>query len=69
MLFTSYYWVFGVNVLIYLATNHRIREAYRTFMKDMWKKICWKTENEEGDDETSTSTSAFWIQLRQIDRM
>jgi len=64
-----YYWVFGVNVLIYLATNYRIREAYRTFVKDMWKKICWKTENEQGDDETLTSTSAFWIQLRQIDRM
>ena len=58
MLLIRYYWVFGLNVFIYLATNHRIREAYRTFLKDMWKKICRKTKNEEVADETETSASS-----------
>eukprot|EP00092_Neocalanus_flemingeri_P095019 GFUD01120869.1.p1 GENE.GFUD01120869.1~~GFUD01120869.1.p1 ORF type:complete len:378 (-),score=51.70 GFUD01120869.1:73-1173(-) len=34
-----YWWMYGINFFIYLLSSSRIREAYRTFIKDMWKKI------------------------------
>ena len=55
-------WLFAINALVYLATNSRIREAYRTFMKDMWKKIFNQTK--QTPDHNRTDTSAFWIGLR-----
>eukprot|EP00092_Neocalanus_flemingeri_P039517 GFUD01043031.1.p1 GENE.GFUD01043031.1~~GFUD01043031.1.p1 ORF type:complete len:411 (+),score=72.90 GFUD01043031.1:145-1377(+) len=34
-----YWWMYGINFFIYLFSSSRIRETYRTFIKDMWKKI------------------------------
>ena len=58
------FWLFAINALVYLATNSRIREAYRIFLKDMWKKIFKK--NHQTLDHNLTDTSAFWIGLRKI---
>jgi len=58
------FWLFATNALVYLATNSRIREAYRTFMKDMWKKIFKQTN--QTPDTNLTETSTFWIILRKI---
>jgi len=59
-----FYWLFAINAYIYSVTNSRIREAYRTFLKDMWKKMC--KEKNQILDNSSTETSAFWIGLRYI---
>jgi len=59
-----YFWINAVNVFIYLLTNKRIREAYRTFLKDVKEKIFSRTNVER--EETTTETSAFWIQLRKL---
>ena len=48
---------------LYLATYKRIREAYRIFLKDMWKKISKK--NVQECDKNQTGTSAWWIELRK----
>ena len=55
--------MYGVNFVIYLVTNVRIREAYLTFIRDMWRKICGKSE----ENQETVITSAFWIGLRDLE--
>jgi len=57
-------WLFALHTFIYLTTNHRIRVAYRTFLKDMWKKIFAKKKQNLTCHQTDTS--AWWIDLRNI---
>jgi len=64
IIYPLFYWLVAINAYIYSVTNSRIREAYRTFLKDMWKKICRETN--QIPDNSSTETSAFWIGLRYI---
>ena len=45
-----------------MATNNRIRAAYRTFLKDLWKKI--NKKNTEPSARNHTETSAWWLELR-----
>jgi len=59
-----YWWLYGINFFIYLATSSRIREAYKKFIKDMWKNV---THSNGRNENEVTETSAFWIGLRYLD--
>eukprot|EP00092_Neocalanus_flemingeri_P067783 GFUD01082776.1.p1 GENE.GFUD01082776.1~~GFUD01082776.1.p1 ORF type:complete len:360 (-),score=57.67 GFUD01082776.1:168-1190(-) len=61
-----YWWMYGINFFIYLTTCSRIRQAYRRFIKDMWKKICKRSA--ANMENTEMETSVFWIGLRYLDR-
>merc|ERR1712179_50662 len=39
VLASVYWWMYGVNFIIYLASNNRIRSAYVRFLTDMWAKL------------------------------
>ena len=56
--------MFAMNFVIYLATSHRIRQAYSRFIKDMWRKICKKSE--ENQENAEMETSVWWIGLRNL---
>ena len=60
-LFFSTAGLLATNTFLYLATYRRIREAYRIFLKDLWKKMCKR--NEQEFDNNQSETSAWWIAL------
>ena len=64
--FIRYWWLYGVNFFIYLATSSRIREAYRQFITDMWKKLFLKPDANLRD--IYTETTIFWIGLRYLEQ-
>jgi len=66
MIDKKYCWMFGINIFIYLATNQRIREAYKTFLKDMWRKMIKRSPQIQNHN--LTDTSAFWIGLRNLEK-
>ena len=65
-MFPRYWWIYGVNFIIYLIKGNRIREAYRKFFKDVWKLLVKKDETSASScDNESTN---FWISLRDVKR-
>jgi hypothetical protein len=55
-----YWWIYGVNFIIYLLTYYRIRDAYCRFIRNMWRALCRKSR----DIRVVSETEAFWIPLR-----
>jgi hypothetical protein len=48
------------------VTCSRIREAYRRFVKDMWRKLFKGSEGYPEDN--VTETTAFWRVLRYLEQ-
>lgn len=57
-----YWWIYGVNFIIYLTTNKRIRAAFGRFFRDIRDKIYKSAQNEE--DEISSN---FWLPMRNME--
>ena len=51
-----YWWIYGINFIIYLLTCQRIRDAFARFFNDISLMICQKGKNERGPEEISS----FW---------
>ena len=58
VLASIYWWLYGVNFLLYLTTCKRIRDAYTKFFTDVFSK----KESKKEADETST----WWRELREL---
>eukprot|EP00092_Neocalanus_flemingeri_P006912 GFUD01007461.1.p1 GENE.GFUD01007461.1~~GFUD01007461.1.p1 ORF type:complete len:311 (-),score=29.27 GFUD01007461.1:236-1168(-) len=58
-----YWWLYGVNFIIYLTTNKRIKAAYRKFLKDVWKTFLGKNPESKENEDVST---IFWLELRNM---
>ena len=55
--FTSFrfWWLFGVNFIVYLLSSPRIRMAYLRFLADM---LCWRRTQKQKNTENQSET--FW---------
>jgi len=53
-----YWWLYGVNFLIYLVSSQRIRDAYKKFLQDVFSLLRWKIMEYSGDDNTTTCWGA-----------
>ena len=51
-----YWWIYGINFIIYLLTSQRIRAAFAKFFNDISHMICQKGINERGPE----AISSFW---------
>ena len=61
-----YWWIYGVNFIIYLITSPRIREAYRKFFKDVWK---WTfARKDEANNLSENGSDRFWLPLREMQK-
>ena len=58
VLASIYWWLYGVNFLLYLTTCKRIRDAYTKFFTDVFSKKEIKKEVDE--------TSTWWRELREL---
>jgi len=59
---SCYWWIYGVNVIIYWSTK-RIRAAYRKCFKDVWTSIRkLKTDVHSSEDMSDN----FWLPLRDM---
>ena len=60
-----YWWLYGINFLIYLATNPKMREAYKRFLKDALKmRLCRNQDKKTNKEEFSSFP--FWIGMRNM---
>ena len=64
LLASVYWWMYGVNFLIYLATSKRIRDAYLKFLSDLVSR----TRRKRADDDINQTVteSVFWKELRKL---
>ena len=60
-----YWWLYGINFIIYLTTNQRIRKAYGRFLRDVWRFCCKKSKDAQQDGIEMNETSAWWIRMRE----
>ena len=63
--FIRYWWLYGINFIIYLATNARIRQAYKLFLKDFYEFMN-KRRFKMDTQQMELSTSQFWGRLRSV---
>ena len=59
-----YWWLYGVNFIIYLTTSYRIRRAYGRFIRDVWRKIRQRSRDVKDNLDSSI---IFWIGLRDLE--
>ena len=50
-----YWWLFGINFLVYLVFTPRIRAAYKKFLEDLWS-----VSTSQGRNVTRTEESSCW---------
>ena len=64
LLASVYWWMYGVNFLIYLATSKRIRDAYFKFLSDLVSRGRRKVRE---NVDHSVTESVFWKKLRKLE--
>ena len=52
-----YWWLYGVNFITYLTSNHRIRAAYRKAVQDAWSLVVGKKRITQAMDSSSSNES------------
>ena len=62
VLASVYWWMYGVNFVIYLTTSPRIRQAYVRFLRDIWRSLLKRSKGVKENLESSI----FWIDLRKV---
>ena len=64
VLASFYWWMYGVNFIIYLSTSYRIRKAYGRFLRDVLRTV----SNKSGEVKENVESSIFWIGLRNLEQ-
>ena len=64
--FFRYWWMYGINFLIYIVTSERLRAAYIRFLQDVRLFVRNVSGSQTSESQVTSETHRWWSKMKEL---